>query len=455
MDEVKIPFKLLLRAFFLEPEILTQMVKEHGDVLTINTLNKKFHVFANPEYIKYILNHPQEYMRTKIPGRKADDHAFLVRLYGEYSLITVPYDRWKKDRAIFTPLFGREKIKEYIPIMTKTMTQELDSLNLNAEKGIPINIDAFFSRMILCNVLNILFCGNDVDPKKIISLTRETLHLISPLVFFYYVKLFNLIPMPLYFRYRRVKREFKEISELIIKQAFAPNVPSDNIIKYYANAYDYQTFDQLDNEMKERLHSQIGLFLIAGHDTTSALLGQACVLLAQNPQVLDKMSEEVQSVLNGRMPVYDDLQNLRYTQAVVQETLRLRPPTRVLARRALKDDHIHGCDIKKYEMIIIPMTVTQMLPNYWDNPQAFNPSRFLQPLTIDQKMLFMPFGLGEHACIGKQFATIEATIALVMLAQRYRLTLTPGSVVSPSKEGTNRLNTAITMNVNKESLSRV
>jgi cytochrome P450 len=172
-----------------------------------------------------------------------------------------------------------------------------------------------------------------------------------------------------------------------------------------------------------------------------------CVYFSLYPMMADKVYAEIKSVLGTRDPTFDDLLKLTYTRAVIQETLRLWPPGTYLIRSPQEDDIVGDHRLKKGDIVIIPTYAIQRRSKYWMNPEGFDPERFLHPLTSDQQWLYMPFALGQQACIGGQFATMEATLVLAMLAQRFRLALIPGSSLKRDPGMVNRLNIHIMMRV--------
>jgi cytochrome P450 len=118
----------------------------------------------------------------------------------------------------------------------------------------------------------------------------------------------------------------------------------------------------------------------------------------------------------------------------------------------MKDDMIGSYQAKIGDIMIIPTYATQRLAKYWVDPEGFDPTRFLHPLTPDQRSLYLPFALGEHSCIGAQYATMQIALILAMLTRRFRLELTPGcSLARQSGWGRfhNRMNIQITMRIRK------
>ena len=117
--------------------------------------------------------------------------------------------------------------------------------------------------------------------------------------------------------------------------------------------------------------------------------------------------------------------------------MHLYPPLPITIRQALKDDVLNGYPIKANSGIFINIYSTHHNPDVWDNPEGFDPERFL-PERIKEvpRFAYIPFGGGPRQCIVNNFALMEAVLALSMIAQRYELDLVPGTDLEPHMPGT-------------------
>jgi cytochrome P450 len=137
-------------------------------------------------------------------------------------------------------------------------------------------------------------------------------------------------------------------------------------------------------------------------------------------------------VLGGRLPTLSDLTKLEYTTRVVQEALRLYPPAWTIARQAIKPDVIHGVPVAPRTVVLMSPYVVHRNPSFWDDPELFDPDRFLPERAAGRPQLsYFPFGAGPRVCIGMSFAMMEAKIVTAMLIQRFRFSLAPGFVAEP------------------------
>ena len=130
---------------------------------------------------------------------------------------------------------------------------------------------------------------------------------------------------------------------------------------------------------KEELFSQVFAFLVAGHETSAVTLSWIFYFLAQYPDVQEKLRQEVKKTLTEQKGGWETYESMEYLTAVINESLRLRTPVANYRRKVFKDDDILGYNIPADSLIIISPYVIHRKPNYWSDPESFNPARFLEP----------------------------------------------------------------------------
>ena len=180
-----------------------------------------------------------------------------------------------------------------------------------------------------------------------------------------------------------------------------------------------------------QLRDEMMTILIAGHETVASALAWTWYLLATDPAAEAKLHAELAAVLGGRTPQVDDLPDLRYTQAVFEEALRLYPPAWIITRKALADDEIVGCRVPANALVVTSPYVTHRQAALWPDPEAFDPDRFSEERAAGRpRFAYYPFGGGPRLCIGDQFAMTEAKLVIATVAQRCRLTPVPGHPIA-------------------------
>jgi cytochrome P450 len=144
-------------------------------------------------------------------------------------------------------------------------------------------------------------------------------------------------------------------------------------------------------------------------------------LLAKHPAVLGKLREELDNLLQGKTPDAEDLKQLIYTRAVLNESMRFRPPVGMMIRNLSKDTEIDGYIFKAGRLAIFSIYNIHHHPEFWRQPEQFNPDRFLT--TENREGAYLPFGTGERICIGNHFALLESQLLLSMIVQQYDVLL--------------------------------
>ncbi len=183
---------------------------------------------------------------------------------------------------------------------------------------------------------------------------------------------------------------------------------------------------------REELRDEMSVIFLAGHETTANTLCWALYLLSQDAEVQARLVDEIETVLAGRAPGHDDLKDLVYTNAVVNETLRLYPPVPVFSRQVLGRDEIDGIAIEPGSNMIVSPWLIHRHRLIWDRPNQFIPDRFLPGQSRNRsKYAHIPFGAGPRTCIGAAFGEYETMIILVSIIQRFKLTLPEGVKVTP------------------------
>jgi cytochrome P450 len=168
----------------------------------------------------------------------------------------------------------------------------------------------------------------------------------------------------------------------------------------------------------EQLIDNLATFLLAGHETTAKALTWTLYLLARAPGWQDRVRAEIATVTGGNPLRAEDIARLSITQRVIKESMRLYPPVPVLTRVNAEDVDLGGLRLRAPTLIVIPIYAVHRHHLTWDDPDRFDPDRFLPELEAKySRTQFIPFGGGPRICIGSAFAMIEATALLATLLQ--------------------------------------
>ena len=179
----------------------------------------------------------------------------------------------------------------------------------------------------------------------------------------------------------------------------------------------------------EQLGDQVATMILAGHETTATALFWSLYLLALDPGDPGRSWPPRcrAQPSNGAL----DIERLKFTRAVVDETMRLYPPAFLIARAAAAPDTIAGMPVKKNDIILIAPWLLHRHEKLWRDPNAFIPTRFMPPAPPPDRFAYLPFGVGARVCIGAHFALVEATLALAKLIGAFRVELLDKAPVMP------------------------
>eukprot|EP01118_Nematostelium_gracile_P009851 TRINITY_DN3336_c0_g1_i4.p1 TRINITY_DN3336_c0_g1~~TRINITY_DN3336_c0_g1_i4.p1 ORF type:complete len:478 (+),score=123.71 TRINITY_DN3336_c0_g1_i4:103-1434(+) len=324
---------------------------------------------------------------------------------------------WRISRKILTPVFSYSILKEAVPVMISCAKRFVNNLD-----GKLAARDAY-TQVTLDVIIQTSF-GGKVDGSWIINGFRS---LTGDLPKYALGKmLFGGI------------MDFLPIGRRIQKNSGTLNRSGNDYIESERKKGDYTANELVSLLFKMQedygeisntyILDEVKTFLAAGHETTASTLGWTSYLLAENTSVQQKLFEEVDNVLQGREITPDDVGKLKYTKAVIEETLRIRPiiPT-LTPRETVEEVTICGRTFPKGVKLLVYILAVHLNEKYWENPLEFRPERFLNLDSGKESYTWIPFGAGARSCIGAKFAIQEAIIILASVVQKYRISIQEGA----------------------------
>lgn len=188
-----------------------------------------------------------------------------------------------------------------------------------------------------------------------------------------------------------------------------------------AREHDPNAIDEVN------IRHQVITFLVAGHETTSGALSFALYYLAAHPEALARAQAEVDEVWGGAEPEFEQVAKLRYVRRVLDESLRLWPTVPAYAREATADTTLAGkYPMRRGDWMLVLIHQLHRDPIWGADPEAFDPDRFLPARGKARPgHAYRPFGTGERACIGRQFAVHEAVLVLGVILQNFDISGDP------------------------------
>jgi cytochrome P450 len=236
-------------------------------------------------------------------------------------------------------------------------------------------------------------------------------------------------PSPQDFARRRFRKRWTAFVAMLMAERRAAGkkvgAPPSDLFDLMGAARDPETGKAFTDE---QLGDEVATMILAGHETTATALFWSLYLLAQDPATQDAVAAEVEGVAAGGVP---DVERLKFTRAVIDETMRLYPPAYLIARTAYAPDTVAGLPVRRDDVILIAPWLLHRHEKLWHDPNAFIPARFMPPAPPPDRFAYLPFGVGARVCIGAHFALVEATLALARLIGAFRVELLDKTPVMP------------------------
>jgi len=340
---------------------------------------------------------------------------------------------WRKQRKLLAPLFQPRHLASYAESIVGYTERQLS----NWREGEVINLEKEMMALTMSIIGKILF---DED---VFSQTDELGTALSDV--FRWIDIVSLkafplpavVPTPLNLWVRRRTKVIQNHVQLMIEAR--RNQPKDrvDILSMLLNATNESGNSMDDVQVRDEAVTVFG----AGHETTAVSLAWAVYFMLSQPEIYAKVQHEVDTVLAGHAPTITDLARLPYSLQVIKETLRYYPPSGGIARQALQEIEIGGYTFPKGQLVMLPMYATHRIPEYYPDPERFDPERF--SVENEKKLpryAYWPFGAGPRVCIGSHLAMMEMHLVLALLVQQVRLELVPGQTVQVEMRGTIHMN---------------
>ena len=329
--------------------------------------------------------------------------------------------RWKASRKILQPEFTVQHTRELTPMVAETVAEACERLVARAA-GQPFDVITEMTR-ITHHVLIRLFFGNrisDLDAERLGTAISDAFAAIGWRTLLPMVP--NAVPLPGDRTFNRAVRIADEVIYPLIDDSIRRQ--SDDLVSRFVVAKDEvgETFD------RQRVRDDLVGIVIAGTETTALTLTWLWLLLAMHPDVLDRVSSEVTSVVGVDTTLAEHLPHLRYSRMTLQETLRLYPVGWMMPRTVAAADVIDGVALRPGDTVLLSPYLTHRLPSVWDDPERFDPERFDD---VKRPRGYLPFGFGGHRCLGEHFATAEALLVIAELLRRYRPRIVEPEDVGP------------------------
>jgi cytochrome P450 len=401
--------------------VFMDAARRFGDVVYLKIGSRRGFLITNPGDVRHVLqDNARNYHKSPLYAK--------LRMSLGNGLLTSEDEFWLRQRRIAQPAFHRQRIATLASVMSDAARATAGEWESIASRGEPADVGEEMMRLTRTVVLRALL-GADLGPFA--ATIDHAWTIINEHIgeSFWSLGFTDKLPTSKYRRFHAARAVLRGAVDHVISQRRRSPTDSVDLLSMLLSARDEDTGEAMTDE---QLRVEVTTFLLAGQETTSLALTWTWYLLSQHAESRRRLEEEIDAVLRGRPPEYADLVNLPYTRMVIDESMRLYPPAWGFSRQALSDDELGGFHLPSGWLAFVIPYVLHRLPAFWQEPEAFDPERFLPERSAERpKFVYLPFGAGPRQCIGNQFALIEAQLIVATLAQRFRLHLVPRHKVEP------------------------
>lgn len=424
-------------------EFLENVALKYGGIARVNMGSYYSYLVSEPKLIKEVL--VDNYDKYK----KNTRYKQVRMVIGEGMLLSEG-DIWKHQRSHAQPKFTAKSLDKQVDWITGLASDFLDSWDANAKSGKPVELEFQF------NLLTQLLAGVWVMGEGFKPRAQEVFGIYNQ-IRMNWPEMTDIRASML--KPKNIKREinFRKALLRLNKCVYSlleeyPSIIAEDI-GFLKHLLPNENIRQSIKNQKRSLRDQLLTLFVTAFETTATSLCWTMYVIDKYPDVKERIYEEVNRVIGVQTPTAETLNKLDYTEKVIKESLRLYSSVHSFSRVALEDHEIGGYRVPKDMTVIISSYVTHRLPQYWDNPHEFDPSRFDKDRMVGRsRFSYIPFAAGHRNCIGSYMALMQSKLVVALIAQRYNLSLSKGHKVEKHAATTMRPKYGMKMDVRSNSV---
>ena len=331
--------------------------KQAGDVYDIKVGPRTFRVISDPRLAQEVLVEKKHIFQRAKMVKGGTPLAYMLGT----SVLTIDGELWLSKRRMLQPIFHKQRLQNMTQQMVdggaKMLTRwnslpDEQVLNLGEEMKL-VTLDIINRTMFSVNVLpEVERIGHSVDIG--LHYISDRTRMLIPIP--------DTWPTPANLAFKQALASLDEYLYRVISERRASAEHPGDLLDMLLVARDEDTGKGMNDE---QVRNEVASIYGAGHETTAVALSWAWFALNQNPEVLAKLQQEIDRVLQGRQLETSDLPNLPYTQAVFEETLRLYPPVPMTVRNSEEDTQVGEYDFPKNTLTAISIYNIHQHPDYW------------------------------------------------------------------------------------------
>ena len=398
---------------------LLSAARDYGDVVPLKIGPERAYLLNHPDHIRDVLaTGNQNFVKSRGVKR--------AKIFLGEGLLTSEGEFWRRQRRLAQPAFHRQRIASYGAVMVEQARRR----SARWRDGERFDLGKEMMQLTLAIVGKTLFNADVEGDAEEIGAALKVIQQNFNRLLLPFAEWLDKLPLPANLRLWRAIETLDAVIYRMITERRLSGADQGDLLSMLLLARDEEG-DGRGMDDRQLRDEALTIFL-AGHGTTANALTWAWYLLSQNPVAEAEFHAEIEAALGDRTPEIEDLPNLRYTEMVFTEALRMYPPAWASGRRAVNDYEIGGYRIPAGASVLLSPWVTHHDPRYFPDPFGFKPERWTPEARAERpKFSYFPFGGGSRICIGKSFARMKGVLLLATLAQHWRLRLASGQSVEP------------------------
>lgn len=411
-------------------EYLKNVMLEHGDFVRLDLGPQPVYLVSHPDYLQRILR--DNYQNYRKPDML---YAAGREIIGQ-GLVTSSGELWLRQRRMIQPQLHRKQLIHLFVEMRDSITEVLSRWKELAQNHSEVELGEKMAEVTINVITRTMFGQELLSPDEITAIGQCAMRLIKYVGETVFTGMLpKWLPKPGEAAFRRDLGAMRQAINRIIAKCRTEKETSASLIEMLINLVDEETNEEMT---EQQLFDEVMTIFLAGYETTSTALTWLWVVLQDHPQVLEKLQAEIDQVPGNRLPTFEDISRLTYTQQVFMEVMRLHTVVPFLPRALNKPDQLGQHSLPANAVILAFYHGVHHNPRVWDNPEVFDPERFA-PDAMAQRhpFAYVPFSAGPRKCAGDDFALLEGPLIIAMLLQRYRVTVLPDQTF-PARMGATR-----------------
>lgn len=391
----------------------------------VRWLGRTFHYFRQPDHMKAVfLDHADVFLKS--PFQKK----LVGPAVGE-GMLTAEGEHWRFQRRAASPAFRIEALKALVPAFTTSAMETIERMRA-VPAGQPVDVMGQMQHATLDVIVETILGGADPDfgYDRMAQTVTDYIETVG------HPDMLDLFGLPGWLwrpwgaRGRRAAGGLKQSAISAIQRRRSSGQSRNDLLGLLLAARDPESGRGLsDTELCDNVVTFIG----AGHETTALALTYALYLIANAPDVQDRLVREVLEVCGSGVVEADMLDQLTFHEHVIKEAMRLYPPVSIIDRIAVADVDLGDVQVKKGDFAFSMIYIMHRHQLLWEKADRFDPDRFSAARSAGRhRFAYMPFGAGPRICIGMKFAYMEAVAILATLVRALKFIPNPAHRIEPN-----------------------